>query len=57
MPITARRAPQKQYPAGRVCESDDCTTVLSVYNDDTICACCFEKIPLERLPTTVGRFL
>lgn len=48
---------QTQYPAGRICETGGCTTVLSVYNDDDICSHCFEAIPLVELPTTVGRFL
>ena len=48
---------QKTYPAGRVCEKDGCTTRLSVYNRDHLCARCFEAIPLVDLPTTVGRFL
>ena len=56
MPVTGRGV-QKRYPAGRVCETKDCTTILSVYNDDSICAHCFEAIPLADLPTTVGRFL
>ena len=48
---------QTQYPAGRICETDGCTTVLSVYNCDDICALCDEAIPLDELPTMVGRFL
>ena len=48
---------QKTYAFGRVCEAKGCTTRLSIYNDDSICAHCFEAIPLVDLPTTVGRFL
>ena len=47
----------KRYPAGRICETDGCSTRLSIYNDDEICSHCFEAIPLEQLPTTVGRYL
>jgi len=47
----------KRHPAGRVCETENCTTVLSVYNSDDVCHACYEKIPLTKLPTTVGRYL
>ena len=40
----------KRYPAGRVCDTDDCTTILSVYNDDTVCHRCYEAIPVDELP-------
>ena len=56
VPVTGRGV-QKRYPAGRVCTTKRCTTILSVYNEDSICARCFETIPLDDLPTTVGRFL
>ena len=29
-----------QQPKGRICESKGCTTVLSIYNHDDICAKC-----------------
>ena len=38
---------QKSYPVGRVCESPDCTTRLSIYNQDHICAPCEENLTLE----------
>jgi len=44
-------------PKGRICESKDCKVVLSIYNDDTICAKCYGAIPLENLPTNVGKYL
>jgi hypothetical protein len=28
----------KQYPAGRTCQTDDCTTKLSVYNKAEFCS-------------------
>ena len=39
-----------RLPAGRVCESAACTTILSVYNSDTICHRCYEAIPVDELP-------
>ena len=36
------------YPAGRVCEAKDCSTRLSIYNQDELCANCDEK---DRLAT------
>lgn len=33
---------QKSYPLGRICETDGCTTRLSRYNKDEICAPCDE---------------
>jgi hypothetical protein len=48
---------QTQFPVGRICEGDGCSRVLSVYNDDDICARCYAATPLEHLPTTMGRFL
>ena len=37
------------YPAGRVCEVKDCTTLLSIYNEDELCARCDEKARLDRM--------
>lgn len=31
----------------RRCETDGCDTILSVYNPDTVCATCWEAVPLE----------
>ena len=49
-----RVAPPKTYPFGRVCEAKRCTTRLSVYNRDHLCATCddaerIEKFEAERL--------
>jgi hypothetical protein len=55
--VTSYRTAPRQYPIGRVCTTTRCSTVLSRYNDDTICAACWGAIPLQHLPTTVGRFL
>jgi hypothetical protein len=33
---------QKTYPFGRVCEARGCTTRLSIYNRDELCARCEE---------------
>ena len=52
-----QRPLQKQWPVGRVCKTAGCSTVLSRYNDDTVCASCYGKIPLVKLPTTIGRYL
>ena len=40
----------ERYPAGRVCETPDCTTILTTYNTDTICYRCDEAVPLDELP-------
>jgi len=40
------------YPAGRVCEAKDCTTRLSIYNQDELCAHCEEK---DRLATMAAQ--
>jgi len=40
------QAKTKSYPLGRICESPDCTTRLSMYNDDEICAQCEEHLTL-----------
>ena len=29
--------PNRTYPAGRVCDADECDTRLSVYNGSTLC--------------------
>jgi hypothetical protein len=38
----------KTYPFGRVCEAKDCTTRLSIYNQDHICAHCEETERLDK---------
>jgi hypothetical protein len=50
-----RRGVSASWPAGRVCQA--CTTVLSIYNGDDLCASCAASVPLEELPTRVGRYL
>jgi len=50
-----RRGVSASWPAGRVCQT--CPTVLSIYNGDDLCAGCAAAVPLEELPTTVGRYL
>jgi hypothetical protein len=42
---------QKSYRAGRICESADCTTRLSIYNMDELCSGCSQKVDIEKLPT------
>ncbi len=34
----------------RICNGQDCTTVLSIYNKGTICYICLEKTPLVERP-------
>lgn len=34
----------------RVCNTKDCDTVLSSYNDDNICNTCFNAIPIKDRP-------
>ena len=41
-----------RYPAGRVCEAKGCTTRLSIYNEDELCALCEEK---DRLATMAAQ--
>ena len=53
---------QKTYPAGRVCEAKDCTTRLSVYNRDHLCARCDEverlaRFEAERLERALERLM
>ena len=43
-----RVVPPKTYPFGRVCEAKDCTTRLSIYNQDHLCAHCEETERLDR---------
>ena len=45
----------RAWPAGRTCQA--CPTVLPIYNGDDLCAGCAAAVPLEELPTTVGRYL
>lgn len=51
------RIPSRVKPKDRVCESEDCKVVLSIYNDTTICAKCEKKIPLMDLPVGSGKYL
>ena len=41
-----RTVKNQTYPVGRVCEAKGCTTRLSLYNEDELCARCEE---IERL--------
>ena len=57
-----RVVPPKTYPSGRVCEAKRCTTRLSVYNRDHLCAPCdeterIEKFEAERLERLLERLL
>jgi hypothetical protein len=57
-----RVAPPKTYPSGRVCVAKTCTTRLSVYNRDHLCARCdeverIEKFEAERLERLLERLL
>ena len=47
-----RVVPPKTYPFGRVCEAKGCTTRLSIYNEDELCATCDEK---DRLATMAAQ--
>lgn len=41
---------------GRICESPDCTTRLSIYNRDHICGPCEEALTLaEKFPGVLDR--
>ena len=46
----ARLAARLASGAKRVCNTKDCNTVLSVYNDDDICSKCFNAIPINERP-------
>jgi len=47
----------KTYPFGRICETRGCTTRLSIYNGDHLCASCEDSIDLMSKPTHVGKYL
>ena len=47
-PITRMRS-QKRNPAKRVCSAKGCSTILSIYNEDPICAQCDEVERLGRM--------
>lgn len=57
-PITRVR-PQKRNPAERVCSAKDCSTILSIYNEDPICAQCGgdrgDRLAAERLQAACRR--
>lgn len=46
----ARLAARLASGAKRVCKTSDCSTILSVYNDDDICSHCFDAIPVNERP-------
>ena len=49
---------QKTYPFGRVCEAKGCTTRLSIYNQDHLCAHCDETGRMARFEAQrLGRLL
>jgi hypothetical protein len=56
-PTTGTRGQVKAYPFGRICETKGCATRLSIYNDDTICAPCYEAIDITTLPVRVGKYV
>ena len=37
---------QQQFPKGRVCAEDNCSTVLSIYNSDDWCSSCDDALVL-----------
>jgi hypothetical protein len=49
--MSGHKGPQIEihHPKGTVCEIPGCTTIVSIYNDATICGVCFRTIPLEDL--------
>jgi WhiB family redox-sensing transcriptional regulator len=57
-PITRVR-PQKRNPVERVCSAKDCSTILSIYNEDPICARCGgdrgDRLAAERLQAACRR--
>jgi len=57
---TVKRPPgqvKTHHPKGTRCEGEGCTAFISIYNDDTVCATCYEKIDITDLPTKIGRYL
>ena len=57
-PVTQYVRRQKFYPVGRICESPGCTTILSIYNQDHICAPCEGNLSLEdKFPGVMDRRL
>ena len=57
----SRRPPPGQvkthHPKGTRCEGEGCTAFISIYNDDTVCATCYEKIDIADLPKNLRKFL
>lgn len=45
------------HPKGTRCEGEGCTAFISIYNDDTICAACYESIDITTLPVRMGKYL
>ena len=56
-PPPAMKTNKTSHPKRTVCESKGCTTFVSVYNPDTICATCYEAIEISDLPTTTGSYI
>lgn len=46
----------RAQPRGRVCETKGCSTLLSIYNKETVCAGCWRNIDIGtiRYPLTKG---
>jgi hypothetical protein len=56
--MASRRYGTKQRAAkGRICASKECGVLLSIFNDDEVCASCYKKIDLRDLPLTMGAYL
>jgi WhiB family redox-sensing transcriptional regulator len=56
---STRVRPQKRNPAERVCSAKGCSTILSIYNEDPICAQCGgdrgDRLAAERLQAACRR--
>lgn len=38
------KKPSATYPKGRICATEECSTRLSVYNEDGVCSSCQQKL-------------
>lgn len=43
------KKPSTTHPKGRICAAEDCTTRLSIYNEDDVCSSCQRKLRKQLL--------
>jgi hypothetical protein len=45
-----QKARLEKGATARVCTTSDCSTILSVYNDDDVCSRCYDATPVNQRP-------